>query len=144
MADRATHGAEQIASVVDGGCATRRGGRWSRGSQQAHEDGKSYCVAGRADRVNGVEVGVVFRGGVDLAVSRQAGRLSLARQWAFLGEYFIAHAHLHVIGFAGEDHQRFILGLPAETRDRAVVAVAIESARDANIVALGRFIGQQG
>src|SRR5205807_9807017 len=114
MADRATHGAEQAAAIVNRGCATRRGGRWSGSSQQAHEDGKSYCVAGRADGVNGVEVGVIFRGGVDLAVSRQAGRLSLARQWTFLAEYLIAHAHLHVIGFASEDHQRFVLGLPAE------------------------------
>ena len=51
-----------------------------------------------------------------------------------MGEQFVANAHLHVVGFTGKDVQRFILRLPAETADGAIVAVVVESAGNAKTV----------
>ena len=45
---------------------------------------------------------------------------------AFVDERFIRHSLLDVISFAGKDHQRLVLRLPAEASDRAVVAAGIE------------------
>ena len=69
------------------------------------------------------------------AVRRKASlHLVFAGQWAILCEQQVGDTHLHVVGFAGKDVQRFVLRLPAETADGAIVAIAIESAGDAEIV----------
>jgi len=49
---------------------------------------------------------------------------------------------LHCGVFAGEDHQRLVLGLPAEARDGAVVAVAVEFAADAEGGLLAGVVGE--
>src|SRR5262249_25115871 len=43
----------------------------------------------------------------------------------------VGNAHLDVIGLAGEHRQRFVLRLPAEPSDRAVVAAAVRVPSDA-------------
>src|SRR5262249_23297983 len=52
-------------------------------------------------------------------------RLELAGFFTFLGEELVADALLDVVSLAGEQQERLVLGLPAEARDRSVVAVAI-------------------
>src|SRR5262249_35143478 len=47
-------------------------------------------------------------------------------------------AHLHVVGFAGEDGDRLVLCLPAETGNGAIVAAAIGDAQDAEFLAKRR------
>src|SRR5215813_10380379 len=43
---------------------------------------------------------------------------------------FVRDPHLDVVGLAGKDGDRFVLCLPTETRDRAVVATAVRMTRD--------------
>ena len=69
--------------------------------------------------------------------------MALTGQRTFLRESFVGYALFHVVGFTGEYHERFVLGLPAETGDGAVVAVAVEGAGDANVVALSGLIVQE-
>ena len=54
-----------------------------------------------------------------------------ARCFVALGrEQLVGDAHLDVVGLAGEQQQRLVLRLPAEPRDRAVVAVVVGLAAD--------------
>ena len=60
-------------------------------------------------------------------------------------EQQVGDAHLYVVGLAGKDVQRLILRLPAETADRAIVAVVIEGAGDAEVVVtVFNLVDQQG
>jgi hypothetical protein len=52
-----------------------------------------------------------------------------------LREQIVGDAHLHVVGFADKNHDRFILRFPAKARDRASVAAAIGDAADAKFFA---------
>src|SRR6185437_11472392 len=90
-----------------------------------------------------VELGVVFRCAVDLAVCRQTGGLAFTRQRTFLRERLIADALLNVVGFAGEDQERLVLRLPAKTSDGAVVAVTVESAAGAERSAVVSSVVEQ-
>src|ERR1019366_2392939 len=49
-----------------------------------------------------------------------------ARKRPVLREQQVRDAHLHVVGFTRKDVQRLVLCLPAETADRAIVAVVVE------------------
>ena len=73
----------------------------------------------RAARVAVENVAAVFRRGVEDA---SGGGV------AFVGEAFVGDALLHVVGFGGEDQQRLVLCLPAETSDGAVIAAGVEAA----------------
>jgi len=44
-------------------------------------------------------------------------------------EQQVRYAHLNVVGFTGEDQQRFVLGFPAKPRDGAVVSVVIQNTK---------------
>jgi hypothetical protein len=49
-------------------------------------------------------------------------------RWAFirsLRKYVVCDAHFHVVGFAGKNHDGFVLCLPTKPRDRSVIAAAI-------------------
>ena len=61
--------------------------------------------------------GDAFRSSVELAV-----RIA----FALVLEEIVGDAHFDVVGFAGEQQQRLVLRLPAESRDRGVVSIDIE------------------
>src|SRR5205823_9869937 len=68
----------------------------------------------------------------------------LAGQRALLPEDLIGDAHFHVVSFARKQQQRFVLGLPAEAGDGAIIAVVVMGSGDAqviDIVVLG--VGEQ-
>ena len=74
----------------------------------------------RADRVQRRE-----RLGVEDVVGHR--RELAARRLVTLDlEQLVGDAHLDVVGLAREQQQRLVLRLPAEARDRAVVAVAVD------------------
>src|SRR5262249_14246944 len=54
--------------------------------------------------------------------------LELAGFFAFLREELVADALLDVVGLSGEQQERFVLSLPAEARDRSVIAIAVRIA----------------
>ena len=122
MAGRAAAGTEQGGTVVDGRrtayshCA-RRSGR----SEESHEVRKTDRVARDGLRLGALEIGVVVRSGDDLADIRVWRAAFTALVWKEL----VCDSLLHVVGLTGEDHERFVLSLPTEAGDRAVVAVPI-------------------
>src|SRR5215471_9388210 len=103
--------------------------------QKAHEDAEHQPVRNFMQRVEealianirGVETSDIVR----LALDRGA-RWSLVRG---LGKKVIRHAHFHVVGLAGKDRDGFVLRLPTEARDGAVVAAAIRNSLDAKLIA---------
>ena len=52
---------------------------------------------------------------------------------AFVVGCLIRHSLFDVISFAGKDQQRLVLRLPAETRNRPIVAAGVESAADTEL-----------
>ena len=112
-----------IESLLARGCGWRLRGRWRRG-EKTHE------------RSEGDHVGLVFGREVEGA----AGRFI-----SFGGEDLVGDALFDVIGFAGEDGQRFILRFPAEAGDGAVVGIAVFMACDAELgfeLRVGGFVSR--
>jgi len=72
---------------------------------------------------------VILRSRIGTAGRGKSLVIVLLGQGAFLREQFVADPHLHVVGLASEDLQRLVLSLPAETADRAIVAVVVEKCR---------------
>jgi hypothetical protein len=64
---------------------------------------------------------------VGLALVCGAGRAFVSG----LRKQIVGDAHFDVVGFTGENHDRFVLGFPAEARDRAIVAAAVGHAMNA-------------
>src|SRR5215831_5680581 len=116
MAEGATYAVEQRATGCDGcrAAGSRRGRR--RRSQEAHEVRKRRDIAAHFLRLSQIKVGVVFWSRVE----QTAGRFIPLRLKDLIGD-----THLDVVRFARKQLQRFVLGLPAESRDRSVVAVSI-------------------
>jgi hypothetical protein len=93
-----------------------------------------------------LEVGEVLDG-ADLPDARgdvvgDGRELTAGRLVTLLLERLAGDAHLHVVGLAREDEQRFVLRLPAEPGDRAVVAAPIDAPADTEIP-LGERVGGQ-
>src|SRR5271170_7177407 len=110
----------------------------SRRSEEAHEVGKLDGVAGNLIAGES-EIGFVLGSGIVEAGGRGIG--------AFVGEQLVGHAHFDVVGFAGEYFERFVLSLPAETSDRAVVAAVVGMAGNAELLfetGVGGHIGEDG
>src|SRR5258708_39227603 len=110
----------------------RGGGR----SGESHKSREIDDVGGRGTSV-GCDVGMVFRRRIENA-PRYRGPL--------IFEYFVGHALFHVIGFARKDLKRFVLGLPAEASNGAIVAGGIEPSADPERAPLrggGRQVGLQ-
>ncbi len=66
---------------------------------------------------------------------------------AFVGEQLVGHADFDVVGLAGENFQRFVLRLPAEARDGAVVAAVVGMAGDAELLlesGISSHVGEDG
>ena len=101
----------------------------------ARGPGRSSLTAGGIRRgarrsQEALEVGEV-RDGADLGatlvhVVGHRRELAARRLVALLREALVGDPHLDVVGLGGEDEQRLVLGLPAEPRDRAVVAVPVD------------------
>src|SRR6516164_10378809 len=91
--------------------------------REAHETGKiddvRRIIRGRNTALKGVwcQIGAVLWHSVVLAT-----RIGLA----FIGKGFVGRSLFDIISFAGEDQQRFVLRLPAESRDRSVIGAAVE------------------
>src|SRR5271170_3231852 len=110
----------------------------SRRSEEAHEVGKLDGVAGNLIAGES-EIGFVLGSGIVEAGGRGIG--------AFVGEQLVGHAHFDVVGFAGEYFERFVLSLPAETSDRAVVAAVVGMAGYAELlfeIGVGGHVGEDG
>ncbi len=54
-----------------------------------------------------------------------------------LWEQIVGDAHFHVIGFAGENHDRLVLSFPAEASDGAVIAAAVGHTRNSERLSKG-------
>src|SRR5215831_19604607 len=52
-------------------------------------------------------------------------KLALSGFVALSWEHLVANADFDIVSLSREDQQRFVLSLPAETRDRSVVSVFI-------------------
>ena len=137
-----------MASRPTGG--SRRG---NRRRQQAHEHGELHHVAGNLRvlregvRAGGLrrEVGRVLRVAVAAQIQAAGGQagalLILTRQGSLVLENLVGNAHLDVVGLTREQLQGFVLGLPAEAGNGAVIAVVVERAADAEaIVGLGGLV----
>ena len=81
------------------------------------------------------QIGLAFRSAVQLAA-----RIA----FPLVGEIVVGDALLDIVGFAREDHQGLVLGLPAKSGDGAVVAVAVEASGDAQRPLLLRVGRQSG
>src|SRR5216684_498982 len=117
MAEGAPDAAEQRLAIQ----LRRCGGGWSGGSGEPHEAGEVGDVGdrGASARADG---GSVFRCRIEDAAGH--GR-------PLIWEYFVRHARLNVVGLARENLERLVLGLPAESRHGAVVAVGVQPSPDA-------------
>ncbi len=85
------------------------------------------------------EVGFVLGSGI---VKAGGGRIV-----AFVGEVLVGDAHFDVVGLAGENLQRFVLRLPAEAGNGAVVAAVVGMAGDAELAferGVGSHVGENG
>ena len=63
-------------------------------------------------------------------IVRRVRELTARRLVAFLRKEIVADAHLDVVRLAGEHQQGFVLRLPAEPRDRPIVAASIRKSGD--------------
>ena len=106
------------------------GGR-AAGREEAHEGGEGFDIGGSA----GDGAGVIFGEGVGSA----GGVL-----FALGGEEFVGDAFLYVVGFAAEREERFVLRLPTEAGDGAVVAAGVEGPADAEGLFARGVRGQVG
>src|ERR1700674_2856854 len=92
-----------------------RGGRLI---QEAHEDRKLRPVGETERRVEDCEV-------LRRRVKQARGRNWIWRIPTLVGKQLVGYTHFHVVGFPREDEQGFVLSLPAEAGDAAIVAAAI-------------------
>src|ERR1043166_5336242 len=107
MAQATADGGEQRLAVQLGDRGSSGHGRC--GEPQENGEGR-YVSRVAADILGGLVEG--------------AARYSIA----LVGEDFVGYAHLHVVGLAREDQERFILRFPTGTHDAAIVAADVECA----------------
>src|SRR5215472_5764988 len=121
--------AEQLLAALR--ARRERHGPWS--VEESHEERKPQPVRQVVIRVEKALIAdvvavrardVVWFALVEVAIDVFLGRLR---------KHVVCHAHLDVVGFAGENRDRLVLRLPAESRDRAVIPAAIGNARDAEL-----------
>src|SRR5205807_1414105 len=85
-------------------------------------------------------LGVADPSQVQAVGGKPSSMLVFAWQRPILCKQFVADAHFYIVGLTGEDHQRLVLGFPAEAADGAVVAVVVEGAAHADVViGIGRI-----
>jgi len=60
---------------------------------------------------------------------------------ALCGEQLVGDAHLDVVGFAGEDEEGFVLSLPAEAGDGAIVGAEVGVAGEKGVGMAGDALG---
>src|SRR5438445_4488576 len=95
--------------------------RWIGRSQETHEQRKLFNATDRVSHYNCLSIGRIVR---------RFGELAL---WGFIPfrlKQFVGDTHFNVIGFAGEQEKRLVLGFPSETGNRAIIAVFIRLAGD--------------
>src|SRR5262249_52625943 len=128
VAERAADAREFTAAIRSRGVAARAARRRRRRREEPLEVGKLD------DR------GQLRRARRDVVGPRR--ELAVAVLLALLLERLVADTHLDVVGLAREDHQRLVLGLPAEPGDRAVVAAAIDPSADAEPALRERIVAE--
>src|SRR4029453_7963171 len=121
MTERAAGTAEQVSPSCEGRGPSRRIGRRRRCSEEAREEGELFD---RTDRIKGrlaVSLGHVVGNCIQLA----------RRGFVPPGlKELVGYTHFDVIRLAGKQQERLVLGLPAKTGDRAVIAVVVRLAGD--------------
>src|SRR5207245_9925751 len=121
MTERAAGTAEQVSPYSNGLAPPWPIGRRHRCCEEAREEGKLFD---RTDRIKGllaVSLGHVVGNSIVLA----------SRGFIPLGlKELVGDTHLDVVRLAGEQQERLVLGLPAKTSDRAVIAVVVRLAGD--------------
>ena len=127
----AAHRREHGRAMLSRDGRLRRHGR----TQHAHEIGETFHVRQHCGirRRQGAERGRVVGCHIPEPL---AGRGLVP----LLGKDQVGNAHFDVVGLGGEQQQRFVLGLPAEARDGAVIAAAIRVSRHAE-QPLGEGVG---
>ena len=119
MAHGAADGAEHGLAILNGMGGRIVGNTLGRGSgrrEEAREHGEGHGVAGYGG-AGAVEIGLILGQRIVETGCRGIGAFGLKE--------FVGDAHLDVVGFAGENLERFILSFPAETSDGAVVAAVV-------------------
>src|SRR5712691_8953654 len=120
MTERAPGTAEQVSPSSNGLGPSRRIGRRRRRSEEAREEGELFD---RTDRIKGrlaVSLGHVVGNCIELA---RRGLIPLRLK------ELVGDTHLDVVRLAGEQQERLVLGLPAKTGDRTVIAIVVRLAR---------------
>ena len=111
---------------------TGREGHWLGGRQLPHEDGELQPVRQNVQRIAEPLVAHVADVGAGNVVRLVDSLVTLRCFIPGCGENVVGHPHLDVVRFTGEDGQRFILRLPSEAGDGAVVAAPVRHAADAH------------
>src|SRR5438445_4943096 len=121
MTERAAGTAEQVAPSSNGLGAPWPIGRRQRCCEEAREEGKFFDRTDRIKRLFAVSLGHVVGNSIELA----------SRGFIPLGlKELVGDTHLDVVRLAGEQQERLVLGLPAKTSDRAVIAVVVRLSGD--------------
>jgi hypothetical protein len=123
MAQRAADRVELGGAIRDRGrCNTAVGSDWSWWSQEAHEKAEALHIAHGFLGLMGIEIDLRFQDAI-------GGTLRIL--FALILENLVGHAHLSVVGFAGEESEGFVLRFPAESGHRTVIAVGVDMPGDA-------------
>src|SRR4051812_47074384 len=104
MTHRATDRPEQ-SFAPDRGVVNRASGRRRK---ETHKQREQNDIAGNFARSRGINVNVILRRRIEPAT-----RIRIA----FVRENIISYTLFHVVSFAAEYKQRFILSLPAKSRN---------------------------
>src|SRR5207244_4237200 len=119
MTERAPGTAEQVAHSSNGLGPPWPIGRRRRCCEEAREEGKLFDRTDRIEGLLAVSLGHVVGNSIELA----------SRGFVPLGlKELVGDTHLDVVRLAGEQQERLVLGLPAKTGDRAVIAVVVRLA----------------
>src|SRR5215813_11420334 len=119
---------------------------WRRSVGEAHQELELHPIGQDVERIaKSFVLGIIFLR-ADGVIRFRLLR-ALAAGILFLGgrKSFVGNPHLYVVCLTREDGDRFVLGLPPEARDGAVVAAAIGMAFDAELGAPlgGRLVLRQ-
>src|SRR5207245_5791187 len=121
MTEGAPGTAEQVSPSCNGRGPTRRIEITLMCSEEAREEVELFYRTNRIEGRLAVSLGHIVGNCIELA----------SRGFVPLGlKELVGDTHLDVVRLAGEQQERLVLGLPAKTGDRAVIAVVVRLARD--------------
>src|SRR5215813_12658106 len=109
--------------------------KWNRlrRVQESHEDREHLPVRQNVKRVEETLIALIRRIAPENVVRFAYGLMSLWRFVCRLRKEVIRHARFHVVGFAGKNHDRLVLRLPAKPRDRSIISASVRHSNDAQV-----------